>query len=39
MRNMTNSKKSNQISGHGKHIIVVERMKLSSTDSELAIYY
>ena len=28
MRRMTNSKKSNQIDGHGKKIIDVERMKL-----------
>ena len=39
LRKMTNSRKSNQIPGHGKEIIDVERMKLLSTDSELAIHY
>ena len=35
MKRRTNSKKSNQILGHGKKTIDVERMKLLSTDSEL----
>ena len=37
MRKVTNSKKSNQIPGHGKKVTNVERKKLLSTNSELAI--
>ena len=39
MKRMTNSKKPNQIPGHGKKIIDVVRMKLLSTDSEPAIVH
>ena len=39
MRKMTNSKKSNQILGHGNKIVDVERMKLLPTDSELTVHY
>ena len=37
MEKVTSWKKSNQVPGHGKKIIDVERMKLLSTGSELAI--
>ena len=39
MKKMTISKKSSQVPGHGTKILGVERMKLFSTDSELAIHY
>ena len=39
MGRMTNSKKSNQIPGHGKRMIDVERMELLLTDSEPVIHY
>ena len=39
MRRMEYSKNSNQIPGLGKKMINVERMKLISRDSKLAIQY
>ena len=38
-RRMTSSMKSNQIPGHGKKMVDVERMKPLPTDSEPAIHY
>ena len=39
MRRIINSKKSNQIPGHGKKMVDVERMKQLSKDSEPFIHY